>query len=133
MHKTTAIVYLLLSWCRYYEPLAQERSNLQELLHGPAVRKLLFMTDPERVESLLKPHWMTALQGQAAELLQAVPNMLEIVPSGVNKWAGLQVGEDKSRWQTSARTVSVVRRSNKLQAVNAYVQEDWQTQGQLDN
>lgn len=55
------------------------------------MRKLLFMTEPERVDGLLKPHWHSALQGQAAEVLQAVPNMLEVVPAGVNKWAGLQV------------------------------------------
>lgn len=76
---------------RYYEPLAQECSSIQELLQGPAVRKLLFMTNPERIDGLLKPHWGAVLQGQSAELLQAVPNMLEVVPVGVNKWAGLQV------------------------------------------
>ena len=31
------------------------------------------------------------LAGQGAELMQAVPNMLEIVPSGVNKRVGLDL------------------------------------------
>jgi HAD superfamily hydrolase (TIGR01484 family) len=31
------------------------------------------------------------LNGQGAELMQAVPNMLEIVPSGVNKRVGLDM------------------------------------------
>ena len=31
------------------------------------------------------------LQGQGAELMQAVPNMLEIVPSGANKRVGLDL------------------------------------------
>lgn len=31
------------------------------------------------------------LDGKGAELMQAVPNMLELVPRGVNKWVGLQV------------------------------------------
>ena len=31
------------------------------------------------------------LKGQGAELMQAVPNMLEIVPSGVNKRVGLDL------------------------------------------
>lgn len=75
----------------YYEPLAQEAASLEALLAGPAVRKLLFMAAPELVEGLLKPHWGAALAGSGAELLQAVPNMLEVVPAGVNKWAGLQV------------------------------------------
>lgn len=77
--------------CRYYEPLAAELSSVEQLLSGPAVRKLLFMTQPELVEGLVKPHWSQALQGQGAEVMQAVPNMLEVVPAGVNKWAGLQV------------------------------------------
>eukprot|EP00775_Hariotina_reticulata_P003247 gene3247-3523_t len=76
---------------RYYEPLADELPNVEALLAGPAVRKLLFMADPEVVESLIKPHWSSNLQQQAAEVVQAVPNMLEVVPQGVNKWAGLQV------------------------------------------
>jgi hydroxymethylpyrimidine pyrophosphatase-like HAD family hydrolase len=76
---------------RYYEPLAQEHSSVEDLLSGPSVRKLLFMADPSVVDGLLKPHWGAALQGAAAEVLQAVPNMLEVVPAGVNKWAGLQV------------------------------------------
>jgi hydroxymethylpyrimidine pyrophosphatase-like HAD family hydrolase len=76
---------------RYYEPLAAELADVEQLLAGPAVRKLLFMTAPDLVEALVKPHWAQALQGQAAEVMQAVPNMLEVVPAGVNKWAGLQV------------------------------------------
>jgi hypothetical protein len=63
---------------RYYEPLAHQHSSLDDLLSGPAVRKLLFMADPSVVDGLLKPHWGAALQGQAAEVLQAVPNMLEV-------------------------------------------------------
>jgi hydroxymethylpyrimidine pyrophosphatase-like HAD family hydrolase len=30
-----------------------------------------------------------ALEGRGAEVMQAVPNMLELVPRGVNKWVGL--------------------------------------------
>jgi len=71
--------------------LANELPSIEALLAGPAVRKLLLMADPEVVEGLIKPHFGNALQQQAAEVLQAVPNMLEIVPQGVNKWAGLQV------------------------------------------
>ena len=31
-----------------------------------------------------------ALEGKGAEVMQAVPTMLELVPRGVNKWVGLQ-------------------------------------------
>jgi hypothetical protein len=76
---------------RYYEPLAQEAPDLETLLSGPPVKKLLFMAPPEVVEGAVKPHWGAQLAGSGAEVLQAVPNMLEVVPAGVNKWAGLQV------------------------------------------
>lgn len=35
-------------------------------------------------------HLQTALEGKGAEVMQAVPTMLELVPRGVNKWVGLQ-------------------------------------------
>lgn len=78
------------------------------------MRKLLFMTNPVRIEGLLKPHWSAALQGQAAELLQAVPNMLEVVPSGVNKWAGLQVCTQDTHTSPGSRSVEAVRAAQRV-------------------
>lgn len=49
---------------------------LEEVLAGPPLRKLLFMTNPDAVEGHLKPHWSAALQGSEAETMQAVPDML---------------------------------------------------------
>lgn len=60
---------------RYYEPLAAV-APLEEVLAGPPLRKLLFMTHPEAVEGHLKPHWSSALEGSEAEMMQAVPDML---------------------------------------------------------
>lgn len=83
---------------RYYEPLARVEPSVEALLAGPAVRKLLFMADEARIADEVLPYWARALGGvgggalAGAEVMQAVPNMLEVVPSGVNKWAGLQVG-----------------------------------------
>lgn len=74
---------------RYYEPLASV-SSLDEVLQGPALRKLLFMTRPEVVDSHLKPHWSQALEGVEAETMQAVPDMLEVVPSGWDKWRAIE-------------------------------------------
>ncbi|KXZ49737.1 hypothetical protein GPECTOR_20g594 [Gonium pectorale] len=75
----------------YYEPLAEEVSSVAALLSGPPVRKLLFMADPAEVAAELLPHWSRQLgePGAGAQVVQAVPNMLEIVPAGVNKWGGL--------------------------------------------
>lgn len=70
---------------RYYEPLARVAGSLEEVLCGPPLRKLLFMTHPRVVDGQLKPHWSSALEGTAAETMQAVPEMLEVVPSGWHK------------------------------------------------
>lgn len=43
---------------RYYEPRAREAASLQEVLAGPPLKKLLFMTDPGVIDSMLKPFWM---------------------------------------------------------------------------
>ncbi|KAG1675313.1 hypothetical protein FOA52_015987 [Chlamydomonas sp. UWO 241] len=75
----------------YYEPLALEAS-LEALLQGPPVKKLLFMSDPRTIDTELLPEWVTRLSGgSGASVMQAVPNMLEVVPEGVNKWVGAQV------------------------------------------
>ncbi|KAL4430812.1 hypothetical protein ABPG75_006068 [Micractinium tetrahymenae] len=74
---------------RYYEPLAAV-APLEEVLAGPPLRKLLFMTHPEAVEAHLKPHWSAALEGSEAETMQAVPDMLEVVPSGWDKWRAVE-------------------------------------------
>ena len=42
---------------RYYEPRAREAASLQEVLAGPPLKKLLFMTDPGVVDSMLRPFW----------------------------------------------------------------------------
>lgn len=41
---------------RYFEPLATVLPSAEELLQQ-TVRKLLFMTDPARVDAELKPFW----------------------------------------------------------------------------
>lgn len=42
---------------RYYEPLARIAPSLEEILQGPPVKKLLFMTDPSAIDNKLKPLW----------------------------------------------------------------------------
>ncbi len=41
----------------YYEPLARVAQSLEEIVQGPPVKKLLFMTDPRIVDAQLKPDW----------------------------------------------------------------------------
>ena len=42
---------------RYYEPLARIAPSLEEIVQGPPMKKLLFMTDPAVIENDLKPLW----------------------------------------------------------------------------
>jgi len=98
---------------RYYEPLAavapsvdavlaacssssflsagdQSSSGNLKTIFPTKMRKLLFMTSPDIVSTVLKPYWETRLLETDVTTMQAVPEMLEIVPRGCNKFVGLQ-------------------------------------------
>ena len=79
---------------RFYEPLATVAPSVEHIVQGPPMRKLLFMTNSHVVSDVLKPYWDSKLStsyGGTAMTMQAVPDMLEIVPRGHNKFVGLQV------------------------------------------
>lgn len=42
---------------RYYEPLARIASSVEEIVNGPPMKKLLFMTDPAAIDSEFRPLW----------------------------------------------------------------------------
>lgn len=46
----------------YYEPLARVAKTLEEIINGPPVKKLLFMTEPGVVDTQLKPDWGVSYQ-----------------------------------------------------------------------
>lgn len=72
-----------------------EVQSLDQILAGPPVRKLLFMSAPEDVASSHRPHWEAFLSdNRIASLMQAVPDMLEIVPRGIHKGDGLRILQD---------------------------------------
>ena len=59
---------------------------MEDIFSGPPVKKILFMTDPEYVSEELLPFLDEELEDSGAQTCQAVPNMLEVVPEGINKW-----------------------------------------------
>lgn len=63
--------------------------TLDEIMAGPAVKKLLFMSRPAEISAKVMPDIEAALVGTDAESTQAVDSMLEVVPKGVNKWTGI--------------------------------------------
>lgn len=53
------------------------------------VQKLLFLGTAE-VISTLRPYWLEATRG-IADIVQATPDMLEIVPCGASKGSGIKL------------------------------------------
>jgi len=51
---------------------------------------VLFYDVAERVANFLRPHWSLAARGRAT-IVQALPDMLEILPIGASKGAGVQM------------------------------------------
>lgn len=51
---------------------------------------MIFMDTAQRVANTLRPHWSDATRGRAT-VVQAVPDMLEIVPLGTSKGNGVKV------------------------------------------
>lgn len=72
----------------YYEPKAEVLGSIEELQKVP-VQKVLYLDTPERVANFLRPHWSLALGGRAT-VVQALPDMMEILPSGISKGLGVQ-------------------------------------------
>nr|GMD92157.1 endoribonuclease YBEY, chloroplastic isoform X2 [Ipomoea batatas] len=74
----------------YYEPKAEIIPSVEQLLAGVEIQKMIFLDTAEGVASTLRPYWMEAT-GEYASVVQAVPDMLEIVPSGTSKGKGVQM------------------------------------------
>lgn len=73
----------------YYEPKAEVLESLEELLKVP-IQKVIYLETAETVANFLRPHWSLALRGRAT-VVQALPEMMEILPSGVSKGLGVQL------------------------------------------
>nr|CAD1833970.1 unnamed protein product [Ananas comosus var. bracteatus] len=74
----------------YHEPKAEVLSSVEQLLASNDIQKLLFVDTPEGITSTLRPHWEEATDGLAG-VVQAVPDMLEIVPAGTSKGSGVKM------------------------------------------
>eukprot|EP00271_Cylindrocystis_brebissonii_P014287 TRINITY_DN3559_c0_g1_i1.p1 TRINITY_DN3559_c0_g1~~TRINITY_DN3559_c0_g1_i1.p1 ORF type:complete len:759 (-),score=98.35 TRINITY_DN3559_c0_g1_i1:657-2864(-) len=74
----------------FYEPRAQVMASYEQIRADTPIQKLLFYDTPEGVSDFLRPHWTTALNGRAS-CTQAVSDMLEILPHGASKGAGVKI------------------------------------------
>ncbi|KAI3902634.1 hypothetical protein MKW92_016315 [Papaver armeniacum] len=74
----------------YHEPKAEVMPSLDNLLNAADIQKLLFFDSPESISTTLRPYWFEATKGRAG-VVQAMPDMLEIVPSGTSKGSGVKM------------------------------------------
>ncbi|XP_073316000.1 endoribonuclease YBEY, chloroplastic-like isoform X2 [Primulina huaijiensis] len=74
----------------YHEPKAEIITSVEQLLEGVEIQKLIFLDTAEGVSTILRPFWAEAT-GDRASVVQAVPDMLEIVPSGTSKGSGIRM------------------------------------------
>ncbi|CDP08195.1 unnamed protein product [Coffea canephora] len=74
----------------YSEPKAEIIPTVDQLLAGGDIQKLIFLDSAEGVATTLRPYWAEAT-GDYASVVQAVPDMLEIVPSGTSKGRGVRL------------------------------------------
>ncbi|XP_073032105.1 endoribonuclease YBEY, chloroplastic-like isoform X2 [Primulina eburnea] len=74
----------------YHEPKAEIITSVEQLLEGVEIQKLIFLDTAEGVSTTLRPFWAEAT-GDLASVVQAVPDMLEIVPSGTSKGSGIRM------------------------------------------
>ncbi|KAJ8751147.1 hypothetical protein K2173_016328 [Erythroxylum novogranatense] len=74
----------------YQEPKAEVMPSVDHLLAAAEIQKIIFLDTAERVATTLRPHWSEATENRA-NVVQAVPDMLEIVPLGTSKGNGVKL------------------------------------------
>uniref|UniRef100_A0A7N0V739 Haloacid dehalogenase-like hydrolase family protein n=1 Tax=Kalanchoe fedtschenkoi TaxID=63787 RepID=A0A7N0V739_KALFE len=73
----------------YHEAKAEIITSVEQLAAAGA-QKLIFLDTAESVATTLRPYW-SAATGDRATVVQAVPDMLEIVPPGTSKGSGVRM------------------------------------------
>ncbi|VAH63575.1 unnamed protein product [Triticum turgidum subsp. durum] len=74
----------------YHEPKAEIVSSIDQLLGTAEIQKLVFIGTSEGVSSTLRPYWTKAIEERAG-VLQAQPDMLELVPPATSKGTGVKI------------------------------------------
>ncbi|KAI4337527.1 hypothetical protein L6164_015931 [Bauhinia variegata] len=74
----------------YHEPKAEVMPSTEHLLAAADIQKMIFFDTAERVAAILRPHWSGVTKDRAT-VVQAVPDMLEIVPLGTSKGNGVKM------------------------------------------
>ncbi|KAJ7520296.1 hypothetical protein O6H91_20G077400 [Diphasiastrum complanatum] len=73
-----------------------EAISFLEDFRRESIQKLLFYSTSETIANFVRPHWLSVTQGRAT-VTQALPEMLEILPRGASKGAGVKMLLDELR------------------------------------
>jgi Cof subfamily protein (haloacid dehalogenase superfamily) len=74
----------------YHEPKAEIMLSVEHLLAGVDIQKVIFLDTEEGVKNYIRPYWSEATKNRAS-VVQAQPDMLEIVPPGTSKGSGVRM------------------------------------------
>ncbi|KAI5068300.1 hypothetical protein GOP47_0016645 [Adiantum capillus-veneris] len=74
----------------YMEPKAEVAPSVEYIIKNFQIQKLLFADTAEEVSKVIRPYWSKKL-GDAARVVQAQDDMLEIIPVGSSKGKGVQI------------------------------------------
>ncbi|XP_024034458.1 endoribonuclease YBEY, chloroplastic isoform X2 [Citrus clementina] len=74
----------------YHEPKAEIIPAIEDLLAAVDIQKLIFLDTAEGVATTIRPYWSEATKDRA-NVVQAIPDMLEIVPPGTSKGSGVKM------------------------------------------
>ncbi|KAK1667189.1 hypothetical protein QYE76_055348 [Lolium multiflorum] len=74
----------------YHEPKAEIVSSIDQLLGTAKIQKLVFIGTAEGMSSTLRPYWTNAVEERAG-IVQAQPDMLELVPPATSKGSGVKI------------------------------------------
>ncbi|XVE97615.1 hypothetical protein REPUB_Repub03eG0034100 [Reevesia pubescens] len=74
----------------YHEPKAEIMPSVEHLVAAADIQKLIFFDTAEGIATNLRPYWSEATRDRA-NIIQAVPDMLEIIPFGTSKGSGVKM------------------------------------------
>nr|AWA44806.1 hypothetical protein SO145G11_000007 [Saccharum officinarum] len=74
----------------YHEPKAKIVPSIDELLETAEIQAILFLETPVGISSALRPYWAKVIEGRA-HVVQAQPDMLELVPPANSKGNGVKI------------------------------------------
>jgi len=74
---------------RYYEPESYVAANIEEILEQDVYKVLLYGDDEAVINNEVMPYWDENIV-EGARMTRAIPEMLELVPTGTSKATGLE-------------------------------------------